>query len=300
MRHSTRASAHSETRRRRRGRARPTPDDAAGLFGPGSASWGVSCEAALLLGGPCALLMQLAHPAVAAGVADHSGFRADPFGRLRQTLETVYAIYFGDRAEALAAVARIDATHQRVRGVRQEIQGDKIAYDARDPALLLWVHATLVCTAVRTYRRYVGPFPARVRDRYYEESKVVARLLGVPDDAIPATYGALSAYLGDMIAHGPVAVGPTARDLAAAVLEPPIPLLPFPGVVFATTKMITADLLPPPLRRAYALPWNRTRRRLVDVFARSVRRMLPLLPDSVRWIPQARAAVARVRAAGAA
>src|SRR5438034_10910524 len=84
-----------------------------GLFGPGSEVWTVGRERILLLGGPAALLLQLAHPLVAAGVADHSGFMADPFERLRATLDATLRVSFGDREQVQEAAARVAATHRR-------------------------------------------------------------------------------------------------------------------------------------------------------------------------------------------
>src|SRR5690242_3398354 len=112
------------------------------LFRPDSVTWRINQEPALLLGGGRALLMQLAHPGVAAGVAEHSDFRRRPLDRLMRTLELTLALTFGTRAEALAAAQQINAVHQRIHGN---------GYSATDPRLLLWVHATLIDSALVTY-----------------------------------------------------------------------------------------------------------------------------------------------------
>ncbi len=91
------------------------PGDA-GLFGPGSEVWRIGREKMLLASGPAALLMQLAHPLVAAGVAQHSNFRADPLHRLRTTLDTTLTVYFGDQAQAEAAAAQVQRRHRHVTG----------------------------------------------------------------------------------------------------------------------------------------------------------------------------------------
>ena len=129
-----------------------------GLFGPGSMAWRIDGEVLVLAGGTCALLMQLAHPAVAAGVDQHSDFRADPFARLRRTLTSSYAVAFGTASDAEAAIRRVNAIHAAVRG---HVPETGAAYHATDPALLLWVHATLVDTALRVYDRYVAPLTRR-------------------------------------------------------------------------------------------------------------------------------------------
>src|SRR5438094_10377606 len=109
-------------------------------------------EMFLLLGGTAALLMQVAHPLVAAGVEGHSDFRRDPIGRLRRTLNTTLAVVFAEPGHARAALRRIDRRHGSVRGSTTGGQ----PYDARDPALLLWVQATLVLTSLRLYEAVAG------------------------------------------------------------------------------------------------------------------------------------------------
>src|ERR1043166_5444274 len=120
------------------------------FFAPGSAIWRVDREMALLLGGGRALLMQIAHPKIAAGVADHSRFATDPLARLKQTMETMWSIVFDDRARAQASLDRLGRVHERVQG--RVPNGP--SYSARDPELLLWVHATLVDSALVTYDRF--------------------------------------------------------------------------------------------------------------------------------------------------
>ncbi|MDP3938732.1 MAG: oxygenase MpaB family protein [Deltaproteobacteria bacterium] len=154
-----------------------------GLFEPGSPIRRVHREGVLLLGGGRALLLQLAHPLVAEGVEAHSNFRADPLGRLRRTLDTMLAIVFGDRETALAWAGRVRETHTRVRGTLREAAGPFPAstpYEANDPALLLWVHATLIDTSLRVYRDFFGPLDSPALLRYYEETKRMAGVLGAP------------------------------------------------------------------------------------------------------------------------
>ncbi|MBM4443638.1 MAG: DUF2236 domain-containing protein, partial [Candidatus Rokubacteria bacterium] len=110
-----------------------------------------------------ALLLRIAHPAVAAAVARHSRYRADPLARLLRTLRPTLAIVFGTPAEA---AARINAVHTRVAGP---------GYRATDPALLAWVLATLIDTALLMHDRFVRPLPAPVRARYYDEMLEPAR-----------------------------------------------------------------------------------------------------------------------------
>jgi uncharacterized protein (DUF2236 family) len=120
-----------------------------GLFGPGTVTWRVNREGVLLVGGGAALILQAAHPLVAAGVAEHSNYRQDPWGRLTHTLDLTAKVVFGDMRTAEEAARRVRAGHERVRGVTAEDGGRYsrgTAYHANDPELLIWVHATLVRT----------------------------------------------------------------------------------------------------------------------------------------------------------
>ena len=148
--------------------------EANGLFGPDSVAWRVDREVIVLAGGSCALLMQAAHPVVAAGVDEHSSYATDPFGRLRRTLTSSFDVVFGTRSRADAAIRRVNAIHAAVRGQLP----DGAAYSAADPEALLWVHATLVDTALRIYSRFVGPLSADEERRYLLEAAEVAERLG--------------------------------------------------------------------------------------------------------------------------
>ncbi|HYY46301.1 MAG TPA: oxygenase MpaB family protein, partial [Candidatus Angelobacter sp.] len=86
-------------------------DEDPGLFGPDSMIWRINREAAVTLGGTCAVLMQFAHPKVAAGVRDHSSFQDDPAGRLRRTFDLTLAWVFGSRAQAIQAVRIVNRRH---------------------------------------------------------------------------------------------------------------------------------------------------------------------------------------------
>src|SRR4030088_212014 len=145
----------------------------AGLFEEESITRRVNRENVLLLGGGRALLMQLAHPKVAAGVDEHSDFRAPPIRRLRRTIRMTMAIVFGDRETALAAARAVNLVHAKVSGTD---------YHALDPELLLWVYATLADTALVTYETFVERLLPREREDFYQEFKLLGELLGLPRD----------------------------------------------------------------------------------------------------------------------
>ena len=267
--------------------------EVAGLFGPGSVSWRVDREAVVLAGGSCALLMQAAHPVVAAGVIEHSTYATDPVGRLLRTLSTSYAVAFGSAAEADAALRRVNAIHATVRG---RLPGSSEPYSAMDPEALLWVHATLVDTALRVYSRFVAPLSPAEEQAYHDESRHVAERLGVPPAAIPATLTELRGWMRDMIESRRVRVTPAARTIAATVLYPR--RFP-PRLVWDAAHVVSLSVLAPALRRQYGIGWSVRRERGVGRLAHASRRALPWMPSLVRHVAQARAAAERVRRAQA-
>ncbi|MGH9003461.1 MAG: oxygenase MpaB family protein [Acidimicrobiia bacterium] len=246
------------------------------LYGPETITWRVNQEAVLLLGGPRALLLQLAEPAVAAGVAEHSGFEADPFGRLARTLEAMTAISFGSEARAQATLDRLAAVHARVRGT---LPGG-VAYRAEDPALQWWVLATLIDTVLRVERRYLGRLGSPERARYYDESRLMADAFGIPQAVVPPDLAAFVAYM--KTAFATLEVTDTARALARQVLRPPVPLVGAP--LADVVGLVTVDLLPPRLRTAYGLAWDSRRRLVVRSSQAAARAVLPRLPAPMRTL----------------
>ena len=265
-----------------------------GLYGPDSEAWRLNREAMLLLGaGPRALLLQLAHPAVAAGVNDHSDFRANPWRRLAGTLRSYLTIVYGTTAAARGEIRRLNALHRDITGP---------GYTARDPVLSLWVHATLVDSTIAVADAWLEPLS---RDRcaaYYLETRPVGRAFGVPESLLPADLDAFDAYVASMLAPGgDVRVSPVARELAWAVLHPPLgPIAPWlaavPSELYAWTLWPSIGLLPPSVREDYALPWG-PRERLVSAWLVGAwRAWRPLLPAMFRQMPKALAADRRMRA----
>jgi uncharacterized protein (DUF2236 family) len=264
--------------------------DAAGLFGPGSVSWRVDRELLVLAGGSCALLMQAAHPSVAAGVAEHSTYATDPFGRLLRTLTSSFGVVFGSRSDAEGTLRRVNAIHAAVRGTRP----DGSPYSALEPEALLWVHATLVDTALRVYHRFVAPISPADAQRYHVESAAVAVRLGVPESLVPATISELRSWMARMLVDGAVHVTPQARDIARTVLYP----VRFPPrLAWDAAHLVSMAVLPDDLRRQYGIGWSPARERGIDRLAGLSRRVLPYVPSVVRHAPQARAADRRVRQA---
>ncbi len=265
----------------------PQVKEAAGLFGPGTVSWRVDREAIVLAGGSCALLMQAAHPVVAAGVADHSTYASDPFGRLMRTLRSSFDVAFGSGATARAALRRVNAIHARVRG--QLPTGD--AYTALDPEALLWVHATLVDTALRVYDRFVARLSPDEMQAYHREAGKVAVILGVPASLLPDQLSELRAWMADMVSTGRVHVTPQARAIATTVLYPDRRV---PKVAWDGAHLVSIATLPAELRRQYGIGWSPARERGVERLAAASRTVVPRLPSVLHHVPRAREAERRV------
>jgi uncharacterized protein (DUF2236 family) len=262
-------------------------------------AWKINSEIVLLLGWNPAILLQVAHPLVAAGVTEHSLFLTDPPGRPRRlwrTLNVMFDLTFGRPAEVQRAADAINAVHDRVHGELAVAAGPFAAgqrYSAHDPELLRWVHCTMLEVFPRTYRLYVGRLSDAEWDRYCAEASRVEPLLGVPDGYLPDSLPALRAYMRQMISTGQIAVSEESRRLAYDILNPrlPVPLRPFRE--FFQLPMI--GLLPPSVRAAYGFPWGAEEQRRLVVSARLVRPLLALTPSLFRHWPAARRAFARAR-----
>jgi uncharacterized protein (DUF2236 family) len=257
------------------------------FFGPETAIWALNREMILLLAGGRALLMQLAHPKVAAGVAEHSGFQDDPLGRLYRTMNRMWSIVFDDATHARAALKQVEMIHRRVRGVvpADEPAHGGVSYDALDQALLLWVHATLIDSAMVGYDIFVAPLSALERRRYYDDSKNLARLFGIQEKNIPPSLEAFNAYMKEMLASGEIVAGGRAKRLARDILYPRPWLLRPAAPMF---RLVTAGMLPEKLRNDYGLVWNRRREKNFLLVARVVRMLLPWIPPIIRIVPNAR------------
>jgi uncharacterized protein (DUF2236 family) len=268
-----------------------------GLFGPASMTWRIGGETAMLLGGGRAVLMQLAHPLVAAGVGQHSFWSSDLWGRVRGTMELTQQITFGTLGEAMAAARTINRLHTGVTGALDQPAGVFVpgtSYRARDPDLLLWVLATLIDTVLMLYPLLVGALTPDEEERYYAESRRSGALLGLPATLMPPTLAEFRAYMQEMMAGDHLAITPAAREVARVVMRMPAPAVLRP--LLAATEQVTVWLLPPRLRELYGFTWDRRRQALLEVWAAGTRRVLPLLPPVARQTPQARAAWRRVRA----
>jgi uncharacterized protein (DUF2236 family) len=246
-----------------------------GLFDEDSVTRRVNRENILLLGGGRALLMQLAHPKVAAGVDEHSDFRAHPIRRLRRTIRMTMAIVFGDRETALAAARRVNQVHAKVRGRD---------YRALDPDLLLWVYATLADTALVTYETFVQRLLPQERQTFHTEFKLLGELMGISRDRFPNTVHDFDDYLESMVSSGSVQVNPRARELAAQIMRPQVRVLP--GPVMLPLNVVTTGLLTPALREQYGLRWGRAQQRAYRFAVAVLPRVIAHTPPVLRVWPR--------------
>jgi uncharacterized protein (DUF2236 family) len=280
-----------------------------GLYGPRSEAWRLDREAMLLLAaGPRSLLLQVAHPLVAEGVQQHSAFRTDPWGRLQGTLRSYLTIVYGTTAAARAEIRRLNELHRTIGGPvvdegARATHGDR--YSARDPELSLWVFATLVDSTIETYDAWLEPYDMAARRRFYDETRPVGRAFGIPDALLPPGYDAFQRYMSTMLEDGgPIRVSRTARDIGREIVNPPLgPVVPVLGWVprplYNWTLWPAIGLLPPRLRREFGFAWGPKERLASAWLVKAWRAWRPLVPTGLRWMPQARAADARMTAAEA-
>ena len=253
----------------------------------------VNAERLVLLGWSRAILLQFAHPLIAAGVYDHSTFRATPWAaarRLRQTVRAMLALTFGREADVERTIEHIRAVHRRVRGELACAVGPFPAgtrYSADDPALVLWVHATLIESVPLFYELLVGPLTESEHDAYCRDAASVAVALGAPADDVPISRRALN-DLERVYSSGQIAVGSQARELAARVIAP-FGVLAAPATLF--TRLLTVGTLPAAIRRGYAFPWTEREQRMFDLVIPQVRWIRKLVPRATATWRPARAAI---------
>jgi uncharacterized protein (DUF2236 family) len=235
---------------------KPVQRRADGLFGPGAVAWRVHGDVtSMMAGGVAGLLLQMLHPAVLAGVWDHSKFRSDMQGRLRRTARFIALTTYGGRAEAEAVIARVRGIHDHVRGVLQ----DGTPYAANDPDLLAWVHVTETTSFVNAWIRYAEPgMGAADQDRYFAEMAQIAEALG----AFPVPRSRAQARQMLQAARTQLRSDARTREVARLVLNQRAPSL-LAEPVQALTLQAGVDLLPDWARRLHGLPGGALSRPLV-------------------------------------
>jgi len=254
----------------------------AGIFGPGSVSWRINRESALFLGAGRAALLQLAHPWVAAALAEHSALLAKPIARFHNTFRIVFTMIFGSLDQALGAARHLYALHTRIRGqMPEDVAGYRRGshYQANEIGALRWVYATLVESAVLAYECALPPLTAMEREAYYLESKTMAALFGIPSAALPENWDALIAYTRRMCASDELGVSRNARSMAHSLLagagswiHPPY-----------RYRTLTAAWMPERFREEFAMDFRGVDRRAAEQTMRWLPGVYRRLPRSIRF-----------------
>lgn len=261
-------------------RASRTYEPPTGLpFRKGSITWKVNMEPVIAAGGGRALLLQVLHPLVAAGVEQHSNFDQDPFRRGFRTVDVMLKLAFADAETSERQAAGFSRMHKRIRGVSE----DGVAYDALDPALLLWVWATLADVSHLMYERAVGRLTDVERERYYQEQKLIAYACGVPEGGCPETLAGFRSYIADVISAD-LRVTKTAQLVAYAGRHPPAPW-PLRTPLGLLTSFVTAGLLPEPIRTQLGYRWSAGRERVLRALFFVSRVIARLTPAGLRHLP---------------
>jgi uncharacterized protein (DUF2236 family) len=265
----------------------PHPDEIPELVPkPGSAVWRYGGDVRLIGTGAYAILLQVGHPTVGAGVSEHSEFRADPWGRLFRTLDYSYVMTYGGPVLAGEMGKRIREMHKRIKGVRPD--GER--YHALEPEAYAWVHATLAHSIVRGHELLGRPIPHSEIEELYADWRRSGRLIGVRERDLPESWADFGEYFERMVAERlerTAAVDEVLESLESPA-RPPIPFLPDGAWRIARipamhqTALITGGLLSPLLRDRFGVHWTRAKEAQLRALAAASRAATPLLPRSLR------------------
>ena len=272
----------------------PAPDP--GLYGPDSTTWRVHADPSMAVAGLRALLLQAVHPLAMAGVAQHSDFRDDPWGRLFRTADYVGVTTYGTTAQAQRAGARVRGIHRRLAGTEPE---SGVPYRVDDPALLTWVHCVEVESFLSTALRCGLRLSLAEQDAYYTEQLANAELVGLDPARVPATVGQMAAYFRER--QPELRVTARAREAARFVLWPPMPALVRLGTparpAWGALAIAAFAMLPRWARRLYSLPGLPTTDVAATAAGLAFRTGLLVVPDALLAGPHLKDARARTAAA---
>jgi uncharacterized protein (DUF2236 family) len=281
----------------------PSAEEARALVPPpGSITWRRAGDARLLAASGYALLLQVAHPTVGAGVREHSNFRQDPWGRLLRTLDYANVMVYGEPDQAAAMGRWVRETHRRIKGV--DAAGRR--YHALDPEPYAWVHATLAEAIVTGHRRFGRPMTRIEVEDFWTQWRGLGRLLGVRERDLPEGWAAFRTYFDRMVEHR-LEDNPTVHDVLDALARParpPVPALTEGAWRVARLpasrlgRLATVGLLPPALRRRLGLGWSPAQELELRALSAASRAATPLMPASLRrlgpvWLSRRQEAIAR-------
>ena len=265
-----------------------------GILGPASVTWRIDREAVIFLGAGRALLLQLAHPWVAAAIAEHSRTLRDPVGRFHRTFELMFTMVFGSRDGALAAARRLHRRHAMITGVLPEAIGPFAAgsaYCANDVDALRWVHATLVETSAMAHDLVLPKLSLEERERYWAESRLFAALFGMKPSDLPADWSTFADYTAAMAESDTLTVSAAAREVAGQIFSGARSWLRPPRWYLA----LSVGMLPERLRAGFGFNIGERDRRAADRALKWLRRIYPHLPTRLRYVGPYHEAQARLQ-----
>lgn len=248
---------------------------------PGGPVWRAAGDARALSSSGYALLLQVAHPTVGAGVAEHSNFAADPWGRLLRTLDYVHGTIYGGPELAAEIGRRVRGMHRTIKGVKP----DGGRYHALEPAAYAWVHATLASALVDGHRLFGRPMSAAQTDAFWVEWRRLGRLIGVRDSDLPEDWTGFRAYFDETVERELVD-NPTVHVVLETLgrpAAPPLPQIPprlwrvARGPIARQAQLATIGMLPPVLRDRLALRWSPGQEAIFRTLAAMSRASSPLI-----------------------
>jgi uncharacterized protein (DUF2236 family) len=261
----------------------PAPSEWEALVpGPHTVTWRRAGDARMLIAAGYALLLQVSHPTVGAGVSEHSQFRREPWGRLLRTLDYSYTMVYGGAQAAGEMGRRIRGFHTHIRGVG----ADGRPYHALEPDAYAWVHATLAEAIVRAHERFGRPLREAQRERFWSEWRTLGRLLGIRERDLPCGFQGFEAYVREMLA-GTLVHTAAVDDVLAALAHPSAPevaLLREPLWALARVplghvlELASVGLLTPPLRERFGLSWSGAQELELRALGATLRAATPLMP----------------------
>lgn len=266
----------------------PSPEEIDQLIvGPESITWRFSSDVRLFLAPLYALLLQVAHPTVGAGVRDYSEFEKRPWERLLRTLDYLVLLQYGG-AEAVAVGRRLRQLHQRIKGIR----ADGKPYDALERGAYTWVHATLLETYVRAHEHFGRPMTRAQVEQFYREYVGLGRLVGVREEDLPATWDGFRAYFDYMVGQELGHNETVDRVLAATRKPAPPELRLMPEILWRGLRLPVGrlaylggvGLLPPGLRLRLRIPWSKWEERQFRTISAASRALEPVLPPAMKTL----------------
>jgi uncharacterized protein (DUF2236 family) len=274
----------------------PTDQEVPALVvGPSSITWRRASDARMFFAAGYALVLQVAHPTVGAGVAEHSSYKQDPWGRLFRTLDFTNSLIYAQPAVAAAVARRIRSTHTRIKGVK----ADGSRYHALEPDAYAWVHATLFEAIASAHARFGNPLNGEQEQQFWVEWRRLGRLLGIRERDLPEHHPSFRRYFEAVVSEVLENNG-TVHGVIESLSEPACPPLSryvapawklgaYPAAI--ALRLATVGMLPPLLRERFGLGWtvgHELQLRALEAASRSTSALMPrslrvLGPSYLRW-----------------